>query len=657
MASILVDGEELDLRGNARVLLTYTLADIVSIDGRTGGYSNAVSLAWTKKNLALLDFFNLIQVINTGKKPSKKINCNVRLGADELRKGFLQIVDYTENVEVNVILYGENADLYNRMKDRPISELDFSEYDHTYTDANVQASWDNTDGYVYPIINFGKLDTRSAATNTSISNTRIVPYVYEHTVIRKILEKAGYTLKSQFVKTFMGGRPMVNNGKRLRHPDSFKSNRDFKALVIQNQLIGNETKKILFPNDQKPNGNNGGLCYDPALSRFTCDGPMKVSFSGYLRIGIGLGTVTLKLFKNGLEVESISTLLGFNAIKEISFSTQTYDASSADYFELFLTSDSNIVIFSSEPVPYWQSDVKLDLALGATIRIGAALPDVNQDVFFKDYFKRFALIIQADPYSGEVILEPYEHWIKPLKEREDWSDKLDVSRPIEGDFEINTYARNNLFKYGQDNKDTLINEGQINSDSVFTLDNDFVEQSKDLIVSMYAPTALGKSFNDQLILPCMKAEDDPDENADFTPRVLLYYGLAKVSDDCDSCNGLEVKVTGSSVTTWRFNNQNLTEIPFAYFTNNISGYGLNSALYEFLDFTYLKDRFYTVMLSRVQNSRIKKVYLNLSSADILNLDFSKPIYLARFNACFYLNKVIEKDLTFMASTKVELLTL
>ena len=77
--------------------------------------------------------------------------------------GFLRLnsieKDTDSNLSGNKIVYkctvsSKSADFYSEIKDKKLTDLDFSRYDHDYTHSNIESSWGHTssDVYVYPLL-------------------------------------------------------------------------------------------------------------------------------------------------------------------------------------------------------------------------------------------------------------------------------------------------------------------------------------------------------------------------------------------------------------------------------------------------------------------------------------------------------------------------
>jgi hypothetical protein len=58
-------------------------------------------------------------------------------------------------------MFGRLRDILDALGDLTLADLDFDDYDHTYNQANIEASWSRTEwvsgaqNYVYPLVDYG----------------------------------------------------------------------------------------------------------------------------------------------------------------------------------------------------------------------------------------------------------------------------------------------------------------------------------------------------------------------------------------------------------------------------------------------------------------------------------------------------------------------
>ncbi len=121
-------------------------------------------------------------------------------------------VDGLINYEIQAT--GRLGNLFEKIRDKYLTDLDLSSLNHDWTRANIQNSWTDTigQGYVYPMINIGG---RSQYTLWNIQDFK--PSIYVKQYIDNILSEAGYTYNSTFLNSDLFKRLIIpySSGKIL----------------------------------------------------------------------------------------------------------------------------------------------------------------------------------------------------------------------------------------------------------------------------------------------------------------------------------------------------------------------------------------------------------------------------------------------------------
>jgi hypothetical protein len=134
-------------------------------------------------------------------------NPNLKTSYQILQDGVLVIDGYCQLLSIKnidgLVTYeiaatGKVGNLFEKIKDKYLQDLDLSALDHTWTQANVEDSWTATigEGYVYPMIDIGG---RSRYDNWKVQDFK--PAIYLKQYLDSILSEAGYTYDSTFLNT------------------------------------------------------------------------------------------------------------------------------------------------------------------------------------------------------------------------------------------------------------------------------------------------------------------------------------------------------------------------------------------------------------------------------------------------------------------------
>jgi len=182
---------QLDLREDLSFPLNIKVADIRDIKKRQGAHSpKAIKLPGTEINNrffgGVYDIGADFEIFN----PNEKVSCKFILDGEEIINGYLQLKSVDTNAagdtSYSITIFDQVSTFYRQIKDRPVSDIDFSYLDHPLNLASLQASWASTwdsFGVYYPLLK----DANPSGIKTI---DKFQPAIYEKTVLDKIVEQA-----------------------------------------------------------------------------------------------------------------------------------------------------------------------------------------------------------------------------------------------------------------------------------------------------------------------------------------------------------------------------------------------------------------------------------------------------------------------------------
>lgn len=168
----------------------FSIGDIRNLSFGNANKSYTLNLPLTRTNKRLLKFINQPDVKS---EPSTK----GRLYLNDLLVigGSVQVTsvsDYHASVLIN------SDDWIDALKDKKLTELDLSVYDHTFTKANVENSWTASyPFYRYPMIDFGGLASAETGATAKWYPNDFIPMFSVKNIIEKILSP--YTVSSSWL--------------------------------------------------------------------------------------------------------------------------------------------------------------------------------------------------------------------------------------------------------------------------------------------------------------------------------------------------------------------------------------------------------------------------------------------------------------------------
>ena len=323
-------------------------------------------------------------------------------------------------------------------------------------------------------------------------------------------------------------------------------------------------------------------------------------------------------------------------------------------------------------------------------------PAYKQIDFVKGVAHAFNLQMTTDESTRTVNIEPFDSFYKPYSQAIDWTYKLDRSSEISDKWLENDLKRTLVFKYMSDNADAKVKSRGIEyfreiqdeypyreelpdtfkkGDSTF--ENPFFAgtyNSKDI------DTISNSAFNDTAYSACLWTENTypsninrPTKGYDFLPR-LLYWN--KYSPDPSNLNGkraftqtwsnsigiVSAGVTGSTgllstvyPQATMVNRDSTTSPILSYGNVNVRDYDDVTRIYTYYRAGKgLFDTYYRNMFESIKrNPRLRTVSISLNISDIVDLDFTKLVYID--GVYWRINKVIDYKPNNNESTKVELI--
>jgi hypothetical protein len=230
-------------------------------------------------------------------------NPNLKTSYQILQDGVLVIDGYCQLLAIKnidgLVTYeiaatGKVGNLFEKIKDKYLQDLDLSALDHTWTQANVEDSWTATigEGYVYPMIDIGG---RSRYDNWKVQDFK--PAIYLKQYLDSILSEAGYTYDSTFLNTtlfkslivpYASGKILLDNAAILCKEFNVErtSNQTVQCQSITNP--GNLGDSILVF-DNSTTGDYFNTCedeYNAATGIYTAGSNNKISLQGALNFDL-----------------------------------------------------------------------------------------------------------------------------------------------------------------------------------------------------------------------------------------------------------------------------------------------------------------------------------------------------------------------------------
>lgn len=590
---------------------TYQSNDLNEIQNRN--LSNAVlKFPKTPKNV---EFFEHLDFQGSESEiPYRTTSCSIYVSGELHLKGVCKIRRTKENYYEG-IAKEQAGDLFDLIKGKKLSDLDFSDLNHYLNINTFQAALGNTDTYIYAIGDFGGNLSRHHINTMQVA--RQSPSIFKHYIFDRILSDVG---------AFYQG-DVFNTDGFLSETISLK-----KGVVDVGSVVETEVSQGFSENYQTPS--DGTYAIDNAFNIELLDNEDRVSVSDNTKL----------VFKDKCKVKIVG---GFSGGASATSAGQNYSLSHENYFRIDKNNAPTIYDYTGansgelfdEIIEVEKGDeIRFEARTTATIVSGTGLSisnslstckvqilepyidfnyllgDISQSDFIKDIIKSYGMMFRIiPPYNFEGASEGdlvYDFTIMEtlLNDRanaEDWSDKL--STKIESKKSIGSYGVNNYFKYKY--------QEDVTSNLDYTHESTNLNQAEDntIIDSLYTVSDSTSYLTQETVrTPLYEKKDHYYKHVEVNTRTNKIVSNFKTFDIVD---GRGNEATVSSLVSF------ITNVNVEW------------------EFYYLN---YFEAFSRIIDRPNKvKMSLYLKPQDIQNRDFFKLKYFKQEGRYFYLNKILK----------------
>ena len=326
--------------------------------------------------------------------------------------------------------------------------------------------------------------------------------------------------------------------------------------------------------------------------------------------------------------------------------------------------------------------------------------EYKQIDFIKGVAHAFNLQFTTDEPSKTIYIEPFDTFYKSFYEAEDWTYKVDTSQETKDVWIKDSFKRDIVFKYKTDSKDAKVEQrGNDYFEKILdeypykeTLSDEFERGVTTFENPFFAGTFNAKDrdvskTSDPAYNACLWQEKEdggfispndlarPDKGYDFLPRLLYWkkYSPDLSSNPAAICYKYATAQLFNSTYKGIFAQQNASNVlsdvyPQATSINRddegsmVLSYGnVYVTDYDDVNNTYsdavikqglFQTYYYNLVNMLKQNPRVRNVNINLSTKDIVNLDFRKLIYID--GVYWRINKIKDFNPLTKSTTKVEL---
>lgn len=520
---LLINKQEIPLPDSTSIAITKALLDIYKPDKRQSEYSKNITIYGSPElNKTLGQIFHFDHTIIGGitqfspdYTPNLKADAILFSGDIEIVKGFVKLdsirVVERDYVEYDITIHGVQADLFAKLGETKLNDLDFTELNHVLNETNVENSWatnyyrngsttafDNN-GYVYALFH----DDVTALNKKLISHLR--PSLFAREIVNKIFSLAGYSFTSGSIFNDNAFKKLiVYPGKgSFELSETQMLAREFQATHGSSQTMITGSK-FNFGNDSTGGNYDTGNNYNAGTAKYTA--PKAGHYLFCLSATYSFNTthfsadpdpkyvleIGLKINNKVFQIITITTENTPSIFRECVFDNIKLEEGDEVTFEMVRVREVrlNEVIPNSEftlSIPsgaeLYNETLKTELSYGETVDFTSFF---NNDITCKDFLfsigKEFNLVWMPTGTGNVLDVKPlYSYYGSTVV---DLSQKIALDKEIEtfpmGELEAATYCFVN--EKGDDIASTEYSTiyGESFGSYVFKVNNEIVNKKSEI---------------------------------------------------------------------------------------------------------------------------------------------------------------------------------
>ncbi len=675
MTQLYLNNQLADLSGDSPLALTFQINNLAEVKNQQGNTSNQFKLPLTQRNRRILGFPD--EVAFTDDKPYNQYQARIiQDGLEILPYAVAELNGIDEDTAAITVLSG-NVDFFDaidgKLYDMGDSATPYGEgqpflpYQHTWNVANAASSQTKTDGWIWPVVDYGNL-VYNPGGQCEVNVRYQRPGFFIKTAIDLMLASAGYKGTGSLLADPIYPKLIAQfSNNSFDHGTDYQNRPDMNGISValsQDFTVGH-------PNVLNPEGvvHWPLVNTDPShhfLAGYVYDAPQDISVTATLtipqfylwgRVTTGEpSAVVVAIIISNPAAGTQNTLASHTFDFSGGYSEDHHQGSGGDKISDTLITNTTISVSVDIPagqqlaVTYafqgktpasftifsgaaWQvvSNIQ-QLQYGQLIQCERLFPDISQKDLLKDILQKFSIICQTDNASRSINFASFRDIVNNIPIAKNWTGKcLDQGKSIS--FQLGGYAQVNYMKYKADNNvlPTGFADAQIN------VADKTLPAAADLFESQFAPT-LNRPYIGGSIAQIKMTElsdDKHDFNISVSPRILVdnkidlrHYG-SNASIKFTDGNAANAVV----VNDW-------VSVPYFYKPDgeynlcfgDMPGTGGNVL-------PGLKSLYYSELQKILTQSKKVVRYFLLTPRDILELDLLIPVYLQQDSAYYYINKI------------------
>ncbi|HWD89908.1 MAG TPA: hypothetical protein VG367_17370 [Mucilaginibacter sp.] len=665
-----INDQLVDLDDDSPIALTFQINNLAEVQNQQGNTSNQFKLPLTQRNRRIFGFPN--DVAFTTNAPYQQYPAKlVQDGLEIVPYGIAELNQIDQDT-ANVTVLSGNVDFFDaidgKLYDMGDSTSQWSNYgkslvwlpyDHVWNVQNAAYSQTKTEGWIWPVVDYGMISNSDYSTPIDVHYQR--PGFFIKTAVDLLLKSAGYKGAGSLLSDPLYPKLICQFANdSFDHGTDVQNNVAYKSITVQtgqnftrshptvDENIGSTPFSLVISDTSHH--------YNPAVNGYFVSEITSVTASIAFELSFTSTnpsrdsdrsskiSIQIRLYDNAAQPDSDGQVLAGTTVDYAARGTANTISltNQAVSFDQVLQPGQGIKI-TYEFTGYTGGTFTLncgatfniqnkvqEVQYGQMIQCERIFPDISQKDLLKDILQRFGIICQTDNANRTISFNSLRDIVNNIPIAKDWSNKcIDQGKQIA--FQLGNYGQVNYMKCKED--DGVLPLDFANSQ--INIADTTLQATNDLFQSQFAPT-LNRPFYGGTIAQILKTDPKSDDN-EFTvgtqPRLLV--------DQKFDLRTIDKTVTFNDGNT--ANNIVINDwISAPYFYKPDGEYNLcfsdmpsNNGKKQ----PGVQTKYYAEFQKVLTQSKKLTRYTLLTPRDILELDLMIPVYIQQDNAYFYINKI------------------
>ena len=647
-------------------------------------------------------FFKAAYTVNSTTSVGFKnsVECQVLQAGNAIYKGNLildeVVTDGATDTTYKVTIVNETIDFQTDIQDQYIRDLDFTDYNHDYTMANITGSWETSSFFsgdvFYPLVDYGTdksdntipvLEVGGQAGKMDNSTTPLKPIQFKpairaKTLVDKIFETVGYEYSSSFFDSddFNKIYVLTTPNDSLGIENQGYQDSGFFVNITSSQAISPSPALVKQTYPQEQYDPAGG--YNPATSTYTVqtDGQYAFKIEGNVSAPDGTGNPTRKEYNIQIRINGSTQFAQFydligSTAGQVSFVTPGLTLSNGDTIEVYhrytmlstgttpdltLTSQTFSTIYAPTTV------------VGGTVNLAQQFDQQAKSMdFLKGLIESFNLVVEPKQDERKtLVIEPFDTW-RDSGQTKDWTLKFDEATKISIKHPIQDQPRELKYSLEEDedplNQYSLTNfrRDEVYGTYTFTADTDVAQGTREVGSFFAATPTKGVSGGPGIIIPNLYKKDEGEKATfQFKPRLLYRLDDRGTTDATGGKIYVKDDDGGSAGITTYSTLHILNSLPA---TANTKGLHYNTNTWYPFHQNYANGKTINGLFNEYWGRYINELYdddarmltcnINFEPWELTTINLNDKIFIK--DAYYRINKISGFNISKRASVQVELL--